>query len=268
MKIIFFGDITGKSGRQAVAELLPVLRQKHAPDLVIANVENLAHGKGVTLSTLGSMIDAGVDAFTSGNHVFSKPEAKAVFAKWPERIIRPANVPATLPGLGYVTLQSKGQPVLLLNLLGQVFMEKQFDYGEVTNPFLRLNEILTTEETKAKIRILDFHAEATSEKRVMGFWADGRLSAVLGTHTHVPTADAQVLPLGTGYQTDLGMVGAADSVIGVKVEPVLKRFLQNQDVGLEIDEGAKFEVCYTVLEIDETSGKCQTIASNREVFQS
>jgi metallophosphoesterase (TIGR00282 family) len=265
MKILFFGDINGKTGRHAVAKLLPELRATHVPDLVMTNAENLAHGKGVTLSTVNAMLESGIDFFTSGNHVFDKPEGKAVFEKWPERIIRPANVPAELPGKGFRLITVKGVPILVINLLGQAFMEKQFDLGEIGNPFLALNEILASEGSQAKIRIVDFHAEATSEKRGMGFWADGRVSAVLGTHTHVPTADAQILPQGTGYLTDVGMVAAADSVIGVAVEPVLKRFLNPGEVGLEIAESEKFEMDYVVLQIDEDSGKCLNISSYRQI---
>ncbi len=268
MKILFFGDIVGKTGRQAVAKVLPGLREKYSPNLVIANVENLAHGKGVTLSTFEYMLNAGVDFFTSGNHVFDKPQAREVFEKYGEKLIRPANWESNFPGLGskIVDVPSSGAKVLVINLLGQVFMEKQIDEGKIGNPFLKLNEILETPEVQSlKIRLLDFHAEATSEKRGMGFWADGKLSAVLGTHTHVPTADAQILPGGTGYQTDLGMTGAADSIIGVTKDSALKRFLAGEQslekVSLEVAETENFEVGFCVLEIDEASGKCQNINS-------
>ncbi len=162
-------------------------------------------------------------------------------------------------------MQINNQPVLIINLLGQVFMEKQIDEGKISNPFLKLNEILGKQDQSARIRILDFHAEATSEKRAMGFWSDGRLSAILGTHTHIATADRQILPAGTGYITDIGMTGAHPSVIGFSVESVLKRFEigeeSNQKPPLEIAETGPYEVSYCVLEIDEASGKCQNIIS-------
>lgn len=271
MKILFFSDVIGRPGREAVRRILPELKAKHNPDLVIANAENVAHGKGVTLHTIGSLLEAGVDFFTSGNHVFDKPEAKDVFEKLPDKIIRPANFPSNLPGAGFKHLDIKGVPVLIINLNGQVFMEKQFDFGEISNPFERLNQILESEGEKAKIKLLDFHAEATSEKRAMGFWSDGRLSAVLGSHTHVPTADAQILPGGTGYQTDVGMVGAADSVIGVDKAGVMKRFLvvpdSPQAIPLDVADTGIFEIGYALLEIDEQSGKCLNIISKTEILR-
>src|SRR3989344_2312956 len=215
MKILFFGDIMGKPGRQAVAKILPMLKREYAPDFVIANVENLAHGKGVTLATMRNLAEAGVDFFTSGNHIYDKPEYKEVFAEFGDRLVRPANFAPAFIGDGYKIVEIKGEPVLIANLLGEVFMEKQVDQVPLTSPFYKINEILGKVGSAAKIKILDFHADATSEKRAMGFWVDGRMSAVVGTHTHVPTADAQILPQGTGYVTDLGMTGAAHSVIGV-----------------------------------------------------
>ena len=270
MKILFFGDINGKSGRRALAKVLPELRRQHQPDLVVANAENLAHGKGLTLSTFREVLDAGVDFLTSGNHVFDKPEGREVFSQYGDRIIRPANFPDNLPGKGYQILTARSQRVAFLNLNRLVFMEKQFDYGEIGNPFLKLNELLDRPDLReVKIRILDFHAEATSEKRAMGFWADGRMSAVLGTHTHVPTADAHVLPRGTGYLTDLGMVGAADSVIGVQKDTAIERLLaspsEERRAPLLIDESDVTEIDFAVLTIDEESGKCQNINSFRLV---
>lgn len=265
MKILFFGDVNGKSGRAAVATILPQLRKEHKPDLVIANVENVAHGKGMTLHTVGALVEAGVDFFTGGNHSFDKPEGKKVFEKYSDRMIRPGNLPENLPGKGYQIIKVKDIPVLIINLNGQVFMENQFDLGEITSPFLKFNEILGKVGEQTKIRILDFHADATSEKRAIGFFADGRLSAVIGTHSHVQTADAQILPGGTGYLTDVGMVGSADSVIGVTTDSVLARFLNEANGGkkssLEIAESDQYEIGYCLLEIDDTTGKCKNINS-------
>lgn len=268
IKILFFGDIVGKAGRQAIKEILPRIREKHKVDLVIANAENLAHGKGVTVKTIEEMINAGVDIFTSGNHVYDKPEAAEVFKKYGEKILRPANFEDAVPGNGYEIVSVGDHKVLVINMHGEVFMEKQYE-GKISNPFIKLEEILK-EVPNVKIRVLDFHAEATSEKRGIGFWADGKLSGVVGTHTHVQTADAQILPGGTGYITDLGMTGAADSIIGVSKESALKRFLVQGDltkgVALEIAEGDKYEVGYVIMEIDELTGKCKNINRYLEFF--
>lgn len=265
MIILFFGDITGKSGRAAVKKLLPKFKKELAPDLILANVENAAHGKGITLKIAAELLDAGIEFFTSGNHIFDKPEAKDVFEKYPEKIIRPANFPDTLPGKGVKIIEAAGQPVWLGNLNGQVFMAKQFDFGEIRNPFLELEKMLAVAPGDIKIKILDFHAEATSEKRAMGFFADGKLTAVIGTHTHVQTADAQVLPAGTGYITDVGMVGAKHSVIGAQTTGIVERFKAGEDspesVPILIDEGDEYEIGYCILEIDEATGKCENIFS-------
>lgn len=261
---MFFGDVVGKSGRHAVAKILPQLREQHHPDLVIANVENLAHGKGITLHTMNALIETGVDFFTSGNHIFDKPEADLVFKEYGDKLIRPTNFVPEKSGEGYKIITVKGQPVLIANILGQVFMEKQIDEGTVASPFEKINEILAEAGDKVKIRVLDFHAEATSEKRAMGFWVDGRMSAVLGTHTHVATRDVQILPEGTGYLTDIGMTGAAHSIIGVDKDSALRRFMAQASGGktaLEVAESDKYEIAYAVLEIDEDTGKCQNINS-------
>ena len=263
MKVLFFGDIDGKSGRAAITKLLPDLRSQYSPNLVIANGENLAHGKGVTLRTVTEIFEAGVDVLTGGNHIFTKPEGKEVFEKFPGKIVRPANVPDNLPGSGWIVTERGGQKIMIINLLGRVFMKEQFDFGAIGNPFTKLDEILAEAGSQTKIKILDFHAEATSEKRGMGFYSDGRLSAVLGTHTHVQTHDAQILPGGTGYLTDLGMTGAASSVIGVKTEGALKRLMHEGEaapkIALEIDEGDSHEVGFVIAEIDEKTGKCQNM---------
>lgn len=269
MRILFFGDANGKTGRNAVAKILPQLRDEYKPDLVVANGENLAHGKGLTRRTATELFDAGVDFLTGGNHSFSKPEGHALLAEFSEKIIRPANIPSDLPGRGFAIIEKKGEKILIINLLGRVFMKEQFDFGLVGNPFNKLDEILKEVDEAAKIKILDFHAEATSEKRGMGFYADGRLSAVLGTHTHVPTADAQVLPGGTGYLTDLGMIGAAQSIIGTKTDGALKRLAHEGETQIktpiEIDESATAEVGFAVLEIDEATGKCQNIRAELRI---
>ncbi|MBX4187203.1 MAG: YmdB family metallophosphoesterase [Candidatus Doudnabacteria bacterium] len=268
IKIIFFGDITGEPGRKAIRKMLPQLLDEEQPDLVLANVENLAHGKGVTVKTLEELIRAGVKGFTSGNHIFSKRELSTeVFHKYPDMIVRPANFPETYPGKSAVILPTAKGDVLLGNFMGQVFMEKQFP-EPVSSPFQSADAwFASNQQKKFAATIIDFHAEATSEKIAFGYHLSGRATAVLGTHTHVPTADAKVLSEGTAYITDVGMCGAADSVLGVKKELSLERFLTNNRVAFDIPEDAsKAEVSYVIIEADESSGKATKITSKHQII--
>jgi 2',3'-cyclic-nucleotide 2'-phosphodiesterase len=247
-KILFFGDIVGKPGRRSLAQVLPMLRKVHNPDVVIANVENLAHGKGVTTTTLKELTEMGVDVFTSGNHVFDKKDqADECFKNYPN-LIRPANYEDSYPGQGYYRFQKNNQWYTVINLGGQVFFEKQFG-GVIKNPFFTVDEILSEVPAKDDIILVDLHAEATSEKRAMGLYLNGRVTALVGTHTHVPTADAQILPKaqprsespdsttgGTAYVTDLGMTGPIHSVIGVKIDNALHAFLEKGKFRMEPEE--------------------------------
>lgn len=236
-KILFFGDIMGKPGRQALSRVLPGLREEYSPDLVVANVENLAHGKGVTPSTLQELKDLKVDVFTSGNHVFDKgAQSDAGFEQF-ENLIRPINYEGQFPGHGHYRLAVGDQQFLILNLNGQVFFEKQFG-SPISNPFFAADGLLTEHAQKGDIILVDLHAEATSEKIAMGWYLDGRVAALFGTHTHVPTADAWVMPKGTAYVTDAGMCGAKYSVIGAKRELSLHAFLEKGKFVLDpADEG-------------------------------
>ncbi len=246
MNILFIGDIVGKSGRRTVAKILPDLRKELDADLVIANVENIAHGTGITKSTLEEMKSAGVDAFTSGNHVWAKPEVLDIFAEKNYQLIRPANFPEGSPGTGSLTLRVGARTLLLVNLQGRVFMTQ-----DLTDPFRGLDGILA--EYKAKkpdAVIVDLHAEATSEKVAFGFWADSRVAAVVGTHTHVGTADAKILPQGTAYVTDIGMVGPRDSVIGVDKDVIIKQFLTQQPSRHEIPDGGVQTFNAVLIKID------------------
>ncbi|MFH2063184.1 MAG: TIGR00282 family metallophosphoesterase, partial [bacterium] len=217
MRILVFGDIVGGIGREAVIGTLPGLRAETNPDLVIANCENLAGGLGVTPRTLDQMIDAGVDAFTSGNHLWDRPQISEVLAdnRYSERLVRPANYPPDTPGRSWILLTVGEKRVLVLNFVGKVFSNVLTD-----NPFRSLDKILVeTAGLKADIVLVDFHAEATSEKIAFGWHTDGRAAAVWGTHTHVPTRDERILTRGTAYITDVGMTGLRDGVIGVEREP-------------------------------------------------
>jgi len=218
LKILFIGDIVGKIGRKAVAKILPALKQSLKPDLVIANAENLAHGKGLTESTLKEMMVAGIDWFTNGDHAFdNNPELYQTNLP----ILRPANYAADVPGKGYNLIDIAGHKVLLINLIGRVFMPLNYDC-----PFRKFTEILTNLAKKnLSAIIVDIHAEATSEKLALGHYSDGKVSAVLGTHTHIMTADAKITEQGTAYLTDIGMVGLADGVIGVEKQGIIQSFL-------------------------------------------
>lgn len=242
-KILFIGDVVGKPGRRALKGVLPQWQEKYQPDVIIVNVENLAHGKGTTLATFAEIDQLHIDVYTGGNHIFKKNDPTAdCFDKYPN-LIRPANFESLkinsafkafsnqgeyggqiVPGYGFYRFVKNGQQYLTINLNGQVFMEKQFD-GEIGNPFRKIDYILTQESQKGDIIIVDFHAEATSEKVAMGLYLDGRVTAVVGTHTHVPTSDARILPHGTAYITDVGMTGTRDSVLGVKFQNALEKFL-------------------------------------------
>lgn len=250
-KILFIGDVIGKPGRQTLKAVLPMWQKEHKPDVTIINVENLAHGKGVTLKTMEELKDLNIDAYTSGNHVFDKGEySKECFDRYPN-LIRPANFPQSLPGYGYCRFEKNGQQYLILNLNAQVFMEKQFNWGVIGNPFFKLDELLVQQSQKGDIIIVDFHSEASSEKIAFGHYADGRVTAVFGTHTHVATADARVLPKGTAYQSDVGMTGPLNSVIGVSVENSLKLFLEKGKFVMDVEENGPMMINGVLIETDD-----------------
>lgn len=222
MKILFFGDIVGRVGRTGVKKILPELKKQYQPDIVIANGENLAHGVGITPKTAHEMAETGIDLFTSGNHIWDKPNGEELLQTPDPIVIRPLNYGQRKSGVGYKEMDIDGQKLLIINLQGEVFIEDELD-----NPFIALDQFLLAHAPKNYDAIfIDFHAEATSEKVAMGWHADGRASAVVGTHTHVPTADARILSKGTAYITDAGMCGLRDGVIGVEREGILERFKQ------------------------------------------
>ncbi len=263
MKILFFGDIVGKIGREALAKALPALKEKYQPDVTIANVENLAHGKGVTAKTLKEMKELGLTCLTSGNHVWKKADVAAAALASEVCLLTPANDPRTLPTQGHVKLAVGSNNLIVVNLLGRVFIDES---GSLRDPFKEIDQILASYDDQKCPVILDFHAEATSEKVALGWYLDGRVSAVLGTHTHVPTADYKILPQGTAYVTDVGMVGPIDSVLGVKKELIIEKFLTDGPIVFDLPETGEVEVNAVYLEINETTGLaekvekiCQTI---------
>ncbi|NLM50655.1 MAG: TIGR00282 family metallophosphoesterase [Clostridiaceae bacterium] len=255
MNILFIGDISGRTGRRAIFEKLYDIKAKYAADFVIANGENSSGGSGITKKVYEELQRAGIDVFTLGNHAFSKKEVFTLFSEG-ENVIRPANLPEGTPGCGMNIFYAKNKAkVAVINLIGQLYMDKP---EGITNPFLVVDELIGKAKEKTNIIIVDMHAEATSEKEAMGWYLDGKVSAVIGTHTHVQTADETILPKGTAYITDVGMTGAQDSILGVKIEPALNKFLQKVPARFEI-AGGKTKFCAVVLNIDEATGKALAI---------
>lgn len=231
MKILFIGDIFGKSGRDVARRAIPVLVERRGIDFVIANVENSAAGFGVTGDVAETILSYGVDVMTSGNHVWDKKEVLEYIPRQP-KLLRPANFPSGVPGRGsYLGRTRSGQPIGVINLMGRVFMTPLDD------PFAVALREIDALRAKTRIIFVDFHAEATSEKIAMGWHLDGRVTAVVGTHTHVQTADERILPKGTAYQTDVGMTGPHDSIIGVTIDAALGRFLNAMPARFEAATG-------------------------------
>jgi metallophosphoesterase (TIGR00282 family) len=226
MRLLFVGDIVGSPGRHAVESLLPGLRELHEPDFVVVNGENSAGGVGITSKIARGLYRAGVDAITLGNHTYRHEEVFE-FLDRDEHIVRPANYPKGDPGRGHTVVEKDGKRLAVVNLSGTVFLDA------ARSPFAEVDAILSELRGKADWILVDFHAEATSEKVAMGWYLDGRVTACVGTHTHVPTADARVLPGGTAYITDVGMTGPRGGVIGVQKELAVKRFVTMMPVKFE-----------------------------------
>ncbi len=257
MIILFVGDIFGSAGRHIVREHLPHLLETHGVDLLIINGENAAGGFGITPSIAEEIFDLGAQVITTGNHIWDKREIFEYMAVPSDshargrRILRPANYAVTTPGFGlYEGALDDGQTYAVMNMQGRVFMSSCDD------PFRKTDELLA--KIKAKVILLDFHGEATSEKVALGWYLDGRVTAVLGTHTHIPTADERILPQGTAYQTDVGMSGPYDSVIGVEKELVLQRFLTGMPGKFEAAKGNP-KLCATLIECDGITGRAHRI---------
>ncbi|HKS71794.1 MAG TPA: TIGR00282 family metallophosphoesterase [Terriglobales bacterium] len=257
MRILFIGDIFGRPGRNIVKDRLPELVQRYSVDLIIANGENSAAGFGITPGLAEDLFDLGIDVITTGNHVWDKREIIDYFQMADgnehspaRRVLRPANYPAGMPGWGSYQGQKKGVPYAVMNLQGRVFMASNDD------PFRTADGLL--KNIAAKIVFVDVHAEATSEKISLGWYLDGRVTALVGTHTHIPTADERVLPGGTAYITDVGMTGPYDSVIGVKKELVVEKFLNGMPVRFEPASG-DVRLCAVVVDADEATGKARSI---------
>ena len=226
MKLLFVGDVVGGLGRRTLAALLPELRERHAPDFVVVNGENAAGGVGITEKTARELLDTGADAITLGNHAYRHREVYPYLDR-EERIVRPANYPKGAPGRGFTVVERDGTRLGVVNLSGTLFVEA------ARSPFAEGDAVLAELGGRADHVLVDFHAEATSEKVALGWHLDGRVTACVGTHTHVPTADARVLPGGTAYVSDVGMTGPRGGVIGVERELALRRFLTMTNVPFE-----------------------------------
>ncbi len=259
MRLLFLGDVVGRSGRKAVLEALPRLRSRWALDFVVVNAENAAGGFGVTETIVEELLDAGADAVTLGNHAFDQRDA-LVFIERQPRLIRPLNMPKGTPGRGSALIEGRnGAQVLVVNALGRVFM------SEMDCPFRALDHEVTACQLgrDADAIFVDFHAEATSEKQAMAFFLDGRVTAVVGTHTHAPTADERVLPGGTGFMSDVGMCGDYHSVLGMDAAEPVSRFLTR--IHRERFEPAlgPATVCGLAIETDDKTGRARAVSSLR-----
>ncbi len=253
MNLLFAGDVVGQSGRRVLLNALPALCGRLRIDLVVVNVENAAAGFGITEKIAQELLANGVHVMTTGNHVWDKKEALDFIAHEP-RLLRPHNYPADVPGCGwYVAQTAAGDKVGIANVMGNVFMNPTLDC-----PFQCVDAVLSQRPDEVKIVLVDFHAETTSEKMAMGWHLDGRVSAMVGTHTHVQTADERILPLGTAYISDVGMTGCYDSVIGMEKQKVLRRFVQKLPERFEAAEGSA-TLCAVVIDIDERTGKSRSI---------
>ncbi|MBI2829448.1 MAG: TIGR00282 family metallophosphoesterase [Acidobacteria bacterium] len=264
MNILFVGDIIGRPGRELIRKGLRALVDRYSPDLVIANAENAAAGFGVTKEIGDTLLEWGVDVMTSGNHIWDKKEAIDYIAGEP-RLLRPANYPAGVPGRGtYVARTGDGRAVGVINVMGRVFMLN------IDDPFAVVLREIENIRHQTRVIIVDFHAEATSEKVAMGWYLDGKVTAVIGTHTHVQTADERVLPNGTAYLTDVGMTGGHDSIIGMEKEPSLARFLNAMPSKFEPATGNP-RLNGVVVEADDKTGRATRVArisySERELTE-
>ena len=252
MKILLIADVVAKAGRELMEVFLPALIQEHSLDFIVANGENLAHGLGVTAETADEMFRVGVDVLTSGNHIWDKKEVIA-YISGDSRLLRPANYSPDSPGKGYIIAKSRnGQKIGVLNLQGRVFM------GPSDDPFRIGMQIVEKIQRETPVILVDMHGEASSEKQAMGWYLDGKVTAVYGSHTHVPTADQRILPGGTAYVTDVGMTGPYDSIIGMEKEPIIQKFLDQMPVRFQPAQGNPI-MHAILLNVDDRTGHALSI---------
>jgi 2',3'-cyclic-nucleotide 2'-phosphodiesterase len=251
MKLLFIGDVVGSPGRKMVEQYIPKLKAKYKPNVIIINGENAAGGKGITEKIYRSFVELGAHAVTLGNHAWDNREIFE-FIDGAKALVRPANLPDEAPGKGIVYVQADGFEVAVINLQGRTFLPA------IDCPFKKADLLIAEASQRTPIIFVDFHAEATSEKQAMGWHLDGRVSAVVGTHTHVQTADNRILPKGTAYITDVGMTGPYDGILGVDREAVLKKFLTALPVRFEVTSG-RSQLNGVVIEIDQKTGRAKSI---------
>jgi metallophosphoesterase (TIGR00282 family) len=262
VRFLIFGDVVGRPGRAAVSRALAQLREELKPDSVIINIENIAHGAGISPTVLEELTAWHADVYTTGDHAWDNEAGVPLLDDKRYPIIRPANYPAGVSGRGYHIFSSGAWQVAVINLQGQVFFK-----NHPLNPFHHLDQLLEQADIKAcHIKLIDFHGEATSEKRAVGWHTDGRVSAVWGTHTHVPTADAQILPGGCGYITDVGMNGNHHSVIGVDRDVAVRGFLRQTRSRFSFEDKGPLEIGALLLDINPQSGKTESIAHIRKII--
>jgi metallophosphoesterase (TIGR00282 family) len=259
MKLMFFGDVIGRPGREGLSNVLPALRQKHQPDFIIANAENSAHGKGLTPRIAEDLWGLGIDVLTMGNHTFDRKEIMTIIDD--PRLIRPANYAPMIKGHGSGVFTSKsGIAVGVVQVMGRIYMPM------TDCPFRAADREIAEMAKRTKIIFVDHHAEITAEKQALGYYLDGRASGVVGTHTHIQTADEQILPGGTAYLTDAGACGPHRSIIGADVKPATDRFLTGLYVPLTV-AGGDAMICGCVIDIDENTGKARSIERLRELAE-
>ncbi|TRM12464.1 TIGR00282 family metallophosphoesterase [Lentibacillus cibarius] len=252
MKILFIGDVAGSPGRDMVQAYLPELKVKYRPDMTIINGENAAAGKGITQKIYKQFLQWGAHVITMGNHTWDKKEIFE-FIDEAKNMIRPANFPEGTPGKGITFVNINGTEVAVVNAQGRTFLPA------IDDPFRKMDELIEIARKRTNIIFVDFHAEATSEKQAMGWYLDGRVSAVVGTHTHTQTADERILPSGTAFITDVGMTGPYDAILGMEKEAVMKKFLTSLPVRFEIDKNGRNQLNGIIVDIDKQTGKASVI---------
>ncbi|OLZ09554.1 TIGR00282 family metallophosphoesterase [Sulfobacillus thermosulfidooxidans] len=252
MKVLLVGDVVGKVGRRMLKSAIPIIKAENGVTLVVANGENAAGGNGLTHEIMDDLLASGVDVLSSGNHIFDKKEVLEFLDDVPA-LLRPLNLPVGTPGHGYVVTGIRGIPVAVINLAGRAFMPFQYD-----DPFAAIDRVLDSLAPEVRVILVDFHAETTSEKAALAWYLDGKVSVVVGTHTHVQTADERILPQGTAFITDLGMTGPRDSVIGVKTELVIQKLKTQMPVRFDTATGPG-QFGGLIVDIDEQSGRAREV---------
>ncbi len=252
MRVLFIGDIVGSLGRKTLTEQLPRLKQKYRPQVTIANGENAAGGRGITEKIYKGFLQSGVDVVTLGNHSWDNRDIFE-FINGAKKMIRPANYPDPAPGKGIVYVKVNALELAVINLQARTFMV------DIDDPFKKADELVEEARKRTSLIFVDFHGETTSEKQAMGWYLDGRVSAVVGTHTHVQTNDARILPKGTGYLSDVGMTGPYDGILGMKKEPIIEKFITALPHRFEVIESGRSILSACILEIDDKTGKVRTI---------